>query len=125
MLNILSEKILNFEEEIEVGNIFYTNGHYLKAKDIFLSILKKRSFDKKIYYSLGICFKMLKDFEKASFCFEAALFLDKDDLSFYLHLAESLITLGEKEKALSLLKKSPRANCEISNKIKLLIDRIS
>lgn len=100
--NLLFEKLSSEDLEavcVNLGNIFFLEKNYQKAKEYYLNSLSHNTKNHKIYYNLAMVFLYEENLQKAKEYFEKAIDLNPKYLNAY-------INLGVTNKKLDLLEES-------------------
>ncbi len=87
-----------------IGHFQYSNAKYADAYKIFQLLVFLDSLDRRAVKALGSCSKMLKKYEEAIQFLGIALLMEPEDPTSGIQIAECLIALGDKKKAIEILK---------------------
>ncbi|OGT46621.1 MAG: hypothetical protein A3E82_09740 [Gammaproteobacteria bacterium RIFCSPHIGHO2_12_FULL_38_11] len=85
----------------QLADIYLRQGKYADARDLFLQSLEKTPENCDINHRLGIAYFKLRDFENAQYQFENVLIVDHKYPEVNQYLANTLLEMGEHEKAMT------------------------
>ena len=99
----MSENINDLEEKFILAKDFYNKGFYNQAKELFIELTTKDPLKEEFWFSLAATYQMQKEYLLASSSYLRALILKPHDAKIYFHIAECMLSLDEKQNALSML----------------------
>lgn len=84
----------------QLGDYYLRHEQYAEARDIFLKATTQLPENSDYHHRLGIAYYKLRDFEKAKIAFEHVLMLDYQHPEINQYLANTLLEMGDHEKAM-------------------------
>jgi len=87
-----------------IGHFQYSNGKFYEACKLFQLLVLLDSLDRRAVKALGSCLQMLKKYEEAMQFLGIAMLMEPEDPTSGIQIAECLIALGDKKKAIEILK---------------------
>ncbi|MEI6241970.1 MAG: tetratricopeptide repeat protein [Chlamydiota bacterium] len=92
------------EELYTQAYLSYQCGDYETSKRLFTELIAKDPMEKAYWIGLASTSQMQKEFSQSSYGWAIVQFLDPENPDPYLHAAECLLSLGQKEEAQKALK---------------------
>ena len=82
-----------------IANVYYNQGKYLKAIEIYNSIQDEKGYDGYIWYNIGNCYLFLGQYEKAIENYDKAIGWNAEDSYAYYNKGDALFNLNDTQQA--------------------------
>jgi len=100
-VEIVEETSLNIKY-LEATN-YYNNGCLKMALNIFYNLILKDPFKWEFWFSIAAIHQLEKNYDESIISYKRSAILNPNEAKTYFHLAECLLSINEKKKALFFL----------------------
>ena len=90
----------------KIAAIYFNQGKYSKAIEVYNSIQEEKGYDCKIYCNIGLCYYRLEEYDKSIEYYDKGIELDKNDALPYYNKGVTFFKLKQFDKAKECMKKA-------------------
>jgi len=112
----------HLQEKYKEAKDLYECGNVKQAKKMLVSLTLQKPLVFEFWFSLAAIYQLENNFNQAVIAYNMALILNKENPFIYYHLAECMLSLNDKKKAISYLDLAEKVcfDANLKDKISIL-----